>query len=60
MLLPVLRCAVCCAQITLCEQVQGYLSNYLASDKGAEDAAGGDKADITPLQGMAIYKKKEV
>lgn len=47
-------------QITLCEQVQGYLSNYMANDKAAADAAAADKADITPLQGMAIYQKKKV
>lgn len=54
------KSVLCFVQITLCEQVQGYLSNYMANDKAAADAAAADKADITPLQGMAIYQKKKV
>ncbi len=46
-------------QVTLCEQVQAYLSRFQSdSDKAAAEAPA--KADIAPLQGMAIYSKKKV
>ena len=50
--------ATLCPQVTLCEQVQGYLSRFQESNKSA--AAAPAKADIAPLQGMAIYSKKQV
>ncbi len=43
--------------MTLCEQVQAYLSRFQSDKAAAEEPV---KADIAPLQGMAIYSKKKV
>lgn len=45
-------------QVTLCEQVQGYLSKYM--DNKADGDAAAEKAEVKPLDGMAIYTKKRV
>ncbi len=46
-------------QVTLCEQLQGYLGRFQAeADKAAAEQA--PKAEIAPLQGMVMYSKKKV
>lgn len=47
------------AQVTLCEQLQGYLTKHQDAAKSAEGSMG-DKAAVAPLDGMAIYTRKKV
>ena len=47
------------AQVTLCEQLQGYLAKYQDAAKSADGSPGG-RAAVAPLDGMAIYTRKKV
>ena len=52
-------CLAVSVQLTLCEQVKGYLGRFATEDKsaGAETAAA---AEIKPLEGMTLFSRKKV